>query len=71
MYKIGKHYSNTNISKQLKSITTSGTLEGGKHTIEGTDSEGNKLTFVMLSTGAWRGGKSIYYKCCKIIGSDN
>ena len=66
MYKINKHYSNTNIGKQLKNITTSGTLEGGKHTIEGIDSLGNKVTFVMLSTGAWRGGKSIYYKCVKI-----
>ena len=71
MYKIGKSYSNTNISKQLKKITTSGQLEGGKHTIEGIDSEGNKLTFVMLSEGAWRGGKTIYYKCCKIVGGSN
>lgn len=71
MYKIGKHYSNTNISKQLKNISISGAVEGGKHTIEGIDSEGNKVTFVMLSEGAWRGGKSIYYKCCKIVGSSD
>lgn len=71
MYKIDKHYSNTNIGKQLKDISISGAVEGGKHTIEGIDNQGNKVTFVMLSTGAWRGGKSTYYKCTKIIGSSD
>ena len=69
MYKLNKHYSNNSIAKQLKDISTSGQLEGGKHTIEGIDTQGNKLTFVMLLGGAWRGGKSIYYKCTKIVGS--
>ena len=60
IFKINKQYSSKAIEKNSKGIRTSGTFEGGKHTIV-TDIN----TFVMLEVGAWRGGKSFYYKCIK------
>jgi hypothetical protein len=62
---LNKTYSNIKIQRELSSIASFGQFEGGKHIIEGLDSDGNKLTFEMLSDGAWRGGKAIYYKLIK------
>ena len=60
IFKINKQYSSKAIEKNSKGIRTSGAVEGGKHTIV-TDTN----TFVMLVSGAWRGGNSLYYKCIK------
>ena len=58
-----KTYSNKTIQSNLTDITTNGQFVGGEHTIYGTDTYGNKRKFVMLFSNAWRGGKSIFYKC--------
>ena len=71
MFKLNKQYSNTSIQSKLSNITLSGAFEGGKHTIEGIDTLGNKYTFKMLSNGAWRGGKTVYYSCVKIAVKEN
>lgn len=60
-FKTGKEYSSKTIEKHCNNIKTFGKLEGGEHTIES-----DSLKFVMLSEGAWRGGKSYYYKCVRI-----
>lgn len=66
MFKQGKQYSNTNIQKKLSNIETFGAVEGGKHIIQGTDSNGTKYTFKMRLNDAWRGGKAIYYDCVEV-----
>lgn len=57
IFKLGKEYASKTIEKHCKNIQTSGKFEGGKHTIQS-----DNLKFVMLEEGAWRGGKSVYYK---------
>jgi hypothetical protein len=56
-FKVNKSYSNRTIAKHCKNLQSSGQLIGGEHTIENEN-----YKFVMLLNGAWRGGKSIYYK---------
>ena len=62
--KIGKVYSNRRIFKELQDIEISGQAIGGKHTIKGRYNN-EDVVFVMLTEGAWRGGKSLYYKRIK------
>jgi hypothetical protein len=61
IFKLNKDYSSKTIAKHCKDIKLYGAVEGGRHTIES-----GTLKFVMLTEGAWRGTKSIYYKCVKI-----
>ena len=56
-FTLNKDYSNATIAKHCKNLQLSGQFIGGEHTIENEN-----YKFVMLSEGAWRGGKSIYYK---------
>lgn len=60
-FKLNKDYSNTTIAKHCKNLQTSGQFLGGEHIIENEN-----YKFLMLSEGAWRGGKSIYYNLTEI-----
>lgn len=62
--KINKVYSDNRIYKELTDIIISGQFIGGEHTIEGK-CNGEEMTFVMVTEGAWKGGKYLYYKRIK------
>ena len=62
--KINKVYSDNKICTALTDIETFGQSIGGEHTIKGRCNS-EDMTFVMLMSGGWRGGRYFYYKRIK------
>ena len=53
--------SNKSLFKHLEDIKSKGRQIGGEHIIEGVK-DGIFYTYTMLTSGAWKGGRVLYYE---------